>query len=77
MSRHRKLAIVGGIVVAALAAGAWRYDHAQGATGQSAQRPPVAVLDFGRVLREAKHHKDALAALNAETAKMNDVTNAT
>jgi Skp family chaperone for outer membrane proteins len=72
MSRDRKIAIVAGIVLAGLAAGVWRYDRAQGATGQNLQRHAVALLDFGRVLREAKHHKDGLAALKADAAKMDE-----
>ena len=72
MSRHRKIAIVGGVVLAALAAGVWRYDRAQGATGQNLERHAVALLDFGRVLREAKHQRDGLAALKAGAAKMDE-----
>jgi Skp family chaperone for outer membrane proteins len=74
MSRHRKLVIVAGVVVAGLAAGAWRYDRAQGATGPTgptAQRRAVAVFDFGRVLREAKRLKDGLAAVRADAVKLN------
>jgi Skp family chaperone for outer membrane proteins len=72
MSRHRKIAVVAGVVLAALAAGVWRYDRAQGATGRNAERHAVALLDFGRVLREDKHHKDGLAALKAEAAKADE-----
>jgi len=78
MSHHRKMAVAVGVIVAAAIAGVWRYDHAQGATGPgtehraAAEHRTVAVLDFGRVLREAKRLKAGMAALNAEAAKANE-----
>ena len=44
----------------------------RGAAGPNAERRAVAVLDFGRVLREAKRLNAGVAALKADAAKTDE-----
>ena len=72
MSHHRKIVMISSAVLAALAAGAWRYDRAQGATSQTPPRHAVALLDFGRLLRESKRHREGLAAIRGDAVKADE-----
>jgi Skp family chaperone for outer membrane proteins len=72
MSRHRKIAVVAGVVLAALAASAWRYDRAQGAAESKVAGREVAFLDFGRVFREAKRLRAGIAALKTDAARADE-----